>query len=511
MQPQVRIFAAGMVITLLAFLPGHAQEGVAGHLQDSPTTVSDRLQQRYASAAEKKVTDFNAKVEAATRKRIDVLIGQEKKMQGVIGKMDSAKAKSLFGYSIDSLKRFQTMIARPVSKLNRVFKGGYLPYLDSLKGSLSFFKKAQAATGQITATQDRLNGSLGSVDKLEDRLSTVSQINTYLQQRRSVLQAQVSRFPALAKPLQNFNSQTAVYQARINNYKQTLSDPDKIEKLVMAKLEQTPAFQQFFQQHSQLSGTFASPPTLIPGSVLGSMPVVNGIPSRAALQQYAKKELPALDSTDLTQIVQQKVQSTGAGAQEGGSLPSLGSIPALSSITSRVPSSGQLGNGGDATLPAGSQSGLPLGKRLEYGTNIQFAGSNNFLPATANLGLQAGYKFSSKGSFGIGISYGLGIGTGWKNIKFTNNSLGLLQYLKYKTGKSFFLQGGAEFNYITAFAGISELRNFSAWQTSALLGVGREYSVSKKIKGSILLLFDGLYREHHPPTQPLVFRIGYNL
>jgi len=511
MQSKVTRLAAGILIGILASLPGRAQEMLTGHPQDSLTTVSTRLQQRYAAAAEKKVTDFNGKVEAATRSRLESLITQEKKMQRIVGKVDSIKAKILFKYSIDSLKRFQTMITRKTSKLNRIFKSGYFPYADSLKGSLSFLKKAQSAAGEATVAQDKLNGSLGSVEKLEDRMSTVTQINSYLQLRQAVLQSQVSRIPALAKPLQNFNGQAAAYQARINNYKQTLSDPDKIEKLVLAKLEQTAAFQQFFQQHSQLAGTFASPPALNPGSLVGSMPVVNGIPSRAALQQYAKTELPALENSDLTQVIQQKVQAAGDAAQGGGLSSPAGAIPALSTITSKFSRSGQFGNGGNPSMPTNPESGLSLGKRLEYGASIQFSGSNAFLPASANFGLQVGYKLSGKASIGIGASYGLGIGTGWKNIKFTNNSLGLRQYLKYKTGKSFFLQGGAEFNYMTAFGGIAELRNISAWQSSALLGVGREYSVGKKVKGSVLLLFDFLYSEHHPPTQPLTFRIGYNL
>lgn len=352
-----------------------------------------------------------------------------------------------------------------------------------------------------------MDSSLGSVDKLEDRLSTVNEINTYLQQRQAVLQNQLKQFPMLGKPLQHFSGQAAAYQAQINSYKATLSDPEKIEKLMLARLEQTTAFRDFFQQHSQLSGTFASPPNLTTaGGILGSMPVVNGIPNRAALQQFAKTEMPALGNTDLTEVIQQRAQAAGgAGAQESGSIPSLGSL------TSKLPQSGQFGNGGSTTLPANLQSALSFARRLEYGFNLQFAGSNHYLPATANFGLQVGYKLNGKASVGIGGSYALGLGSGWNHIKFTNNSLGLRQYLQYKTGKSFFLQGGAEFNYITAFSGIQELRNFNAWQTSALLGIGREYSVSKKIKGSILLLYDFLYSRHHPPTQPLVFRIGYHL
>lgn len=488
--------------------------------QDSVTAQYGRLQQRYASDVNGKVSAFNSRVESYTEKSLGTMIAQEKSMQSKVARIDSLKAKKLFAYSIDSLTRFQSLIKCKTSKLTRIFGKSYFPYLDTLKGSLSFLKKADSATTRLGAEQSKLNAeqsklsaSMGSVDKMQAKLATIDQINEYLKQRQAVLQNELGQVPGLSGPIQHFGNQINSYQAQVTSYKQTLSDPDKIEKVMLQQLENTPAFQQFFQQHSQLNGIFQPTPNLssLAGG-LGSMPVVNGIPSRGALQQFVKQQMP--DTTvDPVQVVQQKVQDNNGnqGSGGGGSIPSLSSLSSLTSLTGKLPTSGQYGGAsGMPQVPANTQSGKSFGKRLEYGLNVQFGSTTNYLPATCNLGAQIGYKLSDKTSFGIGISYAMGLGTGWNDIRLSNNSVGVRSYLKWKPSKAFFLQGGAEWNYMTSFNGIDQLKDLNAWQTSALIGIGREYKVSKKVSGSVLLLYDFLYDTHVPVSQPFSFRVGYN-
>jgi hypothetical protein len=337
---------------------------------------------------------------------------------------------------------------------------------------------------------------------MESRLQTVDQINEYLKQRQEVLQSQLGSFPGLAGGLQNINKEAVYYQAQISGYKATLSDPDKIEKLVMKILQSTPAFQKYFGQNSQLSGLFANPAGFATSGI-GTTPVVNGLPSRAALQQFMHQQVPGTEG-DPTQQIQQQVQDRGNSGDGGG-------IPGLDALQSKAGlSAGQLGNATGAGFTPNPQRTKPFGKRLEYGFNIQFGASTNLLPASSTFGAQIGYRFSEKTSVGIGASYSMGLGTGWNHIRLSNNALGGRSYFKWKTGKSFFLQAEAEQNYMSAFGSIAELRNLSAWQTSAMAGLGKEYKVGKKVKGSVLLLYDFLSQTHTPVTQPLSFRFGYN-
>src|SRR5262249_4893077 len=136
------LFSAGIWIAMLTTLSAHAQ--------DSTTAISSRLQQKYVATVNRKVMNFNDRVESITNKNLQNLITKEKKMQRMVGKVDSLKAQTLFRYSIDSLKHFQSMITQRTSKYTRLFKGSYFSYLDTLKGSLSFLKKANDATGEVT-------------------------------------------------------------------------------------------------------------------------------------------------------------------------------------------------------------------------------------------------------------------------------------------------------------------------------------------------------------------------
>jgi len=469
--------------------------------QDSLSAAYQRLQQKYAADTKGKVDAFNKQVEGYTEKSLGKMIEQEKKMQKKVARIDSVKAKLLFQYSIDSLKKFQTAIKNKTARFSRFFKGNYFPYLDTLKQSLSFFNKAQTSIDQASAAQNKLTASLSSVDQMESKLGTIEKINEYLKQRQQVLQTQLTSFPGLGDNLKNINKEAYYYQSQISEYKKTLSDPDKIEKLALSTLQKLPAFQQYFQQNSQLAGLFGSTPNMgsIPGGP-GSVPIVNGIPSRSTLQQFMQQQMPGSAVTDPAEAVQQQVQQAGGGAASG-----------IDDLKSKLGGgSGQAGNAAMPEFTPNSQATKSLGKRLEYGANMQFGSSTNYLPASSIFGLQAGYKLNDKSSVGIGASYTMGLGSGWNHIRFSNQAIGLRSYVKWKPKNAFFLQGGGEWNYLTGFSSVAQLRDLNAWQASALIGIGREYKINKKINGSVLFVYDLLYDRHTPVTQPLSFRFGYN-
>jgi hypothetical protein len=459
------------------------------------------LQQQYAADTKGKVDAFNKQVDGYTEKSLGKMIDEEQKMQKKVARIDSVKAKLLFQYSIDSLKKFQTAIKNKTARFSRFFGGNYFPYLDTLKQSLSFFSKAQSSIDQASAAQNKLTASLSSVDQMESKLGTVEQINEYLKQRQQVLQTQLTSFPGIGDNLKNLSKEAYYYQSQVSEYKKTLSDPDKIEKLALNTLQKLPAFQKFFQQNSPLSSLFASSPT--PGSIpggLGSMPIVNGLPSRSTLQQFMRQQMPGATTDDPTQAIQQQVEANGGGGGSG-----------IDDLKSKLDGgSGQAGNASSPDFTPNSQKTKSLGKRLEYGVNMQFGSSSNYLPASSIFGLQAGYKLTDKSSVGIGVSYTMGLGSGWNHIRFSNQAIGFRSYIKWKPQKAFFLQGGGEWNYLTGFSSIAQLKDLNAWQASALLGIGREYKINKKMNGSILLVCDLLYNKHVPVTQPFSFRFGYN-
>lgn len=485
----------GILLLLFAALSAYSQD-TAG--------LRDQDKEQYVRAVGEKVTGFNDHVDSYTQKMLNRVISQEEQMQKRVAKSDSAKARRLFQYSIDSLRKFQAHIKDRMVRASRFLRGPYFPYLDTVKQSLSFLHKADGALDQASAEQAKLNGSLGSVDQMESKLATVDQINEYLRQRQEVLQSQLGNFPGLAGGLSNINKEAVYYQAQIAEYKATLSDPEKIEQLVMKVLQSTPAFQKYFQQNSQFSGLFGNPANFASAG-FGASPIVNGIPSRAALQQYMRQQMPGTEGDPLQQI-QQQVQNQGQGGGDGSGG---GGVPGLDALQNKA-GSVQTGSGPMPGFTPNKERTKSFGKRLEYGFNVQFGSSTNLLPASSTFGAQIGYKLSDKASLGIGASYSMGLGTGWNHIRLSNNSLGGRSYFKWKIAKAFFLQAEADQNYMSAFSSIAELRNLNAWQTSALAGIGKELKVNKKVSGSVLLLYDFLYTTHTPVSQPFSFRVGYN-
>ncbi len=111
--------------------------------------------------------------------------------------------------------------------------------------------------------------------------------------------------------------------------------------------------------------------------------------------------------------------------------------------------------------------------RLEYTTDIQFAKSNNLLPSALNIGLGIGYKLNDKSILGVGMSYKMGMGT-IQHISITHQGIGFRSYGDYKIKGSIFLSAGYEMNYNAAFKNIEQLKNYNAWQGSALIGISKK-------------------------------------
>ena len=177
---------------------------------------------------------------------------------------------------------------------------------------------------------------------------------------------------------------------------------------------------------------------------------------------------------------------------------------------------GSLGNSENADLglpnfkPNGQKTKSFL-QRLELGTNIQSQKAKFMFPVTSDIGISIGYKLNDKSIVGVGASYKIGWGTGFNNINITHQGLGIRSFLDYKVKGSLFVSGGYEQNYRNLFNSIEQLRNYSSWQSSGLIGLSKKYKVSKKIKGSFQMMWDFLSYQQIPQTEPIIFRVAYNL
>ena len=148
---------------------------------------------------------------------------------------------------------------------------------------------------------------------------------------------------------------------------------------------------------------------------------------------------------------------------------------------------------------------------MELGTNLQSTRNNAWLPSATQIGLSAGYKLNDRSIIGVGIAGSIGWGKPIKHIAVSYEGVGARSYFDWKLKGKFWLTAGYELNYRSAFNRIEQLQILNNWQQSGLTGISKKYQVSKKLRGSLSLLWDYLSYSQVPRTQPIVFRVGYNL
>ncbi len=337
--------------------------------------------------------------------------------------------------------------------------------------------------------------TLSRYKEIQGKLNGAEQVKTYLLKRQELLKQEFQRL-GMVKEVKKFRQQVYYYQAQVNEYKTAFEDPTKLEEKLLEIAQGIPQFKDFFARNSMLGSLFALP---------GSSPSSNNTSLISGLQTRAMLNQSLVDRFGSGPNVMQQLQQNVQGAQDQ-----------LSQLKNKACSyvTGSAGNSSvDPDMPnfkPNNQKTKSFLHRLVVGTNIQSQKARYLFPATSDLGLSVGYKINDKSIVGVGASYKLGLGSGWNHIKISHQGVGLRSFIEYKLKGAFFLTGGYEQNYLAEFKAIAQLRNYSSWKTSGLMGLTKKYKVSKKLKGNMQLLWDFLSYRQVPQGQPILFRIGYS-
>lgn len=454
----------------------------AGAQASTEGTETIALSPKLYTSLSQKSADAEGKLDKATEKYLHKLLKQETKLRDKITKVDSLKARELFA----GLEEKYTALRTAPQKLSK-YASVYSGHLDSLVTSLNFLKSSGLSSPEIQST-------LSQFSSLQAKFNQTEAVKKFLNERKQLLKENLERLGML-KALKGFRKQAYYYASQLREIKAVWQDPTTLERKLVEWVMNSDRFKDFFRQNSQLASLFA-----LPGGNLNAVSLA-GLQTRASVQQA----LTARFGTGAS--VQGMLQQNMQAAQ--------GQLAELKSQLSQL-SSGSYGNGGGAVdAPEGfSVNPLktkPFRQRLEYGLNIQSQKARSYFPVTSDLGLSLGYKLNEKSSIGIGASYKIGWGRGWNHIRMTSEGVGLRSYADYKLKGSLYLSGGYEQNYRTAFNSIDQLKQYSAWQSSGLLGLSKKYKVSRKVKGDVKLLWDFLSYQQRPRTQAILFRVGYNL
>ncbi len=435
---------------------------------------STKLIHQYISGVTAKATSLNQQLNKKSEDALRSLERIEAKMKRKLARIDSAKAKQLF----------------PGLQKNIESKAGpYIPSLDSMSTALAFLGD---------------NAALARVKELQAQFGKADRIKKLLEDRRKYLKDELAKL-GFAKELKKLNKQVYYYSAQVNEYKSLLKDKRKRERKALELLSQNKQFKEFMRKNSQLASLFR-----LPGNNDLSTPAnLAGLQTRAQVNNLIQQQIGAGGRQQLTQNVQ------AAQSQ-------------LQQLKNKIISKG--GGSSDDIMPEGfrpnSQKTKKFWDRLEYGTNLQTVRGTGLLPVTSDLGLSLGYRLKKEVIIGFGASYKLGWGKNIRNINITHQGMGVRSFLDIKipspkggAGGGLWISGGYEMNYRPALNNVmfsspaGRGQEAVAWQQSGLIGLSKVVSVRSKFfkKTKLQLLWDFLSYEQVPVTQPIVFRVGYNL
>jgi hypothetical protein len=452
--------------------------------QDSSKLVTSfNLSEKLYSGLSKKAASIEAKLDKKTATYLATLQANEKKLKEKLWKKDSTLAKQLFSEIDENYKR----LLKAPQEVNK-YSSVYLGHLDTLSTSLNFLNNNDLIK------RPELKKVLDQYKELQLKLDQSERIKAYLKERSNFLKEQFQGIGMLNE-LKQFQRQAYYYSAQIKEYKELFENPSKLEAKLIQVVQGVPQFKEFFAYNSMLGAMFP-----LEGSSSYGMIPIQGLQTRAMVGQSLASRFGSGQAA--VNLLQQNMKSAQAE---------------LESVKNKLLSfsSGSFGNSSDFEIPEGfkpnNQKTKSFLKRLEYGANIQSQKGSYYFPVTSDLGLSLGYKLNDKSVIGLGASYKIGWGKSWKNINLTNEGLGLRSYVDMKLKGTIYISGGYEQNYRSSFASIQQLKDYSSWQSSGLIGLSKKYKLSKKLKGDMKLLWDFLSYRQIPKTQAILFRIGYSL
>ena len=362
----------------------------------------------------------------------------------------------------------------------------YLPSLDTLTSALRFLTD-NGVTGKVKE-------ALSKATSLQERFERAGMIRQFISERKRQLTGYLEGV-GFVREIKNINKEVFYYSQQIKQYREILKDPRKIERRAIELLSKTKAFRDFMRKNSLLASLFRVPGDLNDPDFQSSL---SGLQTRVQVNALIDQQLTAGGASGVSQF-QQNVQA--AQAQ-------------LNLVKARFARAGV--GSSDDIMPEGFKPNTEKTKsfldRIELGTNIQTQSARSYFPVTSDVAVSIGYKLNGKSMVGVGASYKLGWGTGWTNIRITHEGFGLRSFIDWKLKGSFWVSGGYEMNYRTAFERIEQLRNLDAWQRSGLLGISKSVPIKTKLfkNTKLQLLWDFLSYDQMPRTPPIVFRIGYN-
>ena len=480
----LRLLLTGYSFLLMMGFSAGAQDKL-----DSTIVNLQNIPIKYITGVDKKITQYSSRITAKTENTLAKLSRWENKIQSLLQKVNPEAANRLFG---NNQLTFTILLQKMKQgeALALSYKAQYSKYEDNVTTSLNYISQQKDFLDTVLIKKVKETSSkMKELAQEEDKSEAFQQ---FIKERKKQLIAGAFQHIGKSKYLTKINKEAYYYAETLKNYKELFSNGTKSEETVKNILQRIPAFQKFMQQNSQLAALFGQSNG---GLNSGTSVSMAGLQTRAAVQSLIQDRITS-GGPNAIQQVQQNIQT----AQEE-----------LFKIKDKLLNS-SIGNG-EGEIPdfkPNQQKTKTFAQRMEYGFNMQFGKANNLLPSGSDIALSVGYKINDKSVIGAAASYKLGFGS-IQHIRFTHEGIGLRSFMDWKLKKKFFVSGGYEMNYFAQFNNSIQLKNYDAWQRSALIGITKKINIKTKWfkTTKVQLLYDFLSKQHLPVGQPVVFRVGY--
>ncbi len=487
-------------------------------LTDSALTKLAVTLPNYLESTTTKVQQLESKLAATNQSLLKSWKKAEAKLLRKLGQKDSIAAQQLLQSGQQTTTQLTQRLQRTAAQKgmgSRVKE--YIPSLDTLQTSIRFIEQYQQQIGaKLPNIQLPITDAQTKLQALQTQLQQTADIKGYIKHRKQALQAACEQVGIL-RSMKSLNKQAYYYQEQLKEYKALLNDKQKLEQKALAALGRLPLFQRFMKENSQLASLFRVPDNY------GSTASLAGLQTRASVNQLISDRLGVVTaatpsggvgSNPQTYLQQQVQQAQQQLNQLKNKLNQWGGSSGDDFTASMTKAEGG--------FQPNRQKTKSFWKRIEVGMNVQSQRTNVLLPVTSDIAFTIGYKLNDKATIGTGLSYKLGWGNGWRDIRLTNEGMGLRSYMDIKLppllGKidgGLWISGGYEQNYlpslrnkVTALAPDAPM--VSNWQQSGLVGLSKKLKIGKKSQ-QVQVLWDFLSYQQIPRSQPIKFRVGMGL
>jgi hypothetical protein len=476
-----------LALTTLIIFTSHFCEAQ----EDSIFQAIQNLQKvpvKYLEAVESKINKYSNRITGKTEKTLAKLSKWENKIKNILDQVSPETSQKLFGSNATT---FTTLLKKlqEGKAITEGYRTKYNEYRDKLTTSIKYLEDQKDKLNKNLIQP--INTAKKKLTELEQDINNAEAVEAFIKERKQQLLNEAVKYIGKSKYLTKIDKEAYYYVETLRNYKELFSDKKKAEELAYKILNKIPAFKNFVQQNSMLASLFR-----MPGNGSTDMASLAGLQTRTSVQA----------------LIQDRIATGGPNAREIFSQNLQRGQAELNQLKDKIINAG--GSSSDANIPnfkPNTQKSKTFLQRMEYGSNFQFAKQNSLVPTTADIALSVGYKLNDKSIIGIGASYKMGLGS-IRRISISHQGIGIRSFIDWKLKKQFFVSGGFEMNYNAQFKNITQLQSAGAWQQSGLIGITKKLNIKTKFFSatSIQLLYDMLYQQHNPVSQPILFRTGYS-